>query len=76
MAGSTRAVGSTDLQQKGYHMIFGGRLTLTSGIPVTEADVVGASTVYFTPLARELTSRRFSTARNSRKGGSRKQRST
>jgi hypothetical protein len=49
MAGSTRAVGSTDLQQKGYHMNFGGRLTLTSGIPVTEADVVGASTVYFTP---------------------------
>ena len=39
MAGSTRVVGSTNLQQKGYHMIFGGRLTLTSGIPVTEADV-------------------------------------
>lgn len=49
MAGSTRAVGLFDLQQKDYHMNFGGRLTLTSGIPVTEADVVGVSTVYFTP---------------------------
>jgi len=29
----------------------GGRLTLTSGVPVTTSDVTGASTVYFTPAS-------------------------
>jgi hypothetical protein len=29
----------------------GGRLTLTSGVPVTTADVVGATSVYFTPYS-------------------------
>lgn len=28
---------------------FGGRLTLSSGTPITEADVAGAGTIYYTP---------------------------
>lgn len=32
----------------------GGRLTLTSGAPVTSSDVTGAATVYYTPHAHDL----------------------
>ena len=31
------------------HALPGGRLTLTTGVPVTTADVTGATTVYYTP---------------------------
>lgn len=33
------------------HQISQGRLTLTSGVPITTADVTAATTVYFTPYA-------------------------
>jgi len=35
-------------------MLCNGRLTLTSGTPVTTADVTGATTIYFTPYAGNL----------------------
>lgn len=38
----------TDLETA-FNGIVNGRLTLTSGTPVTTADVTGAATVYFTP---------------------------
>lgn len=34
----------------GANFICNGRLTLTSGVPVTTADVTGATTIYFTPF--------------------------
>ena len=32
----------------------GGRLTLTSGLPVTTADVIGATTIYYTPYVHNV----------------------
>jgi hypothetical protein len=32
----------------------GGRLTLTTGVPVTSADVIGATSVYYTPYVSDL----------------------
>lgn len=31
----------------------GGRLTLTTGVPITTADVTGASTIYYTPFVHD-----------------------
>jgi hypothetical protein len=39
---------------KNDHMLCCGRLTLTSGVPVTTADVTAATTVYFTPFRGNL----------------------
>src|SRR5688572_4720973 len=39
---------------KNDHMLCCGRMTLTTGLPVTTADVTGASTVYFTPFRGNL----------------------
>lgn len=40
----------------GFRHLVEGRLTLTSGTPITGADVTGATTVYFTPFRGNLIS--------------------
>ncbi len=36
--------------------LYGGRLTLTSGVPVTTSDVVGASTIYYSAFSSQFIS--------------------
>ena len=38
----------------GQHLTPGGRLTLTTGTPVTSVDVIAASTLYYTPMQHDV----------------------
>jgi len=58
--------GATNLSWGGSRYVVNGRLTLTSGTPITVSDVTAATTIFFTPYLGDLLSAYTGTSWNTR----------